>query len=345
MIGISVYLSDEAAEERILRASSLGINLAFTSLHIPEESAFSREHVGHLLSIFKSEGFEVFADVSKNTSSFLGLDSFEELKELGVTALRLDDGFTVEEMLALSQHFQIAINASTVGERELQEWTSSGLETGSMVAWHNFYPKPETGLDQDYYKKQQKLFEALDIPVYAFIPGDEEKRGPLYKGLPTLEDHRDQNPYWSAIQLRRWGVQGVFIGDPGCSQELLRKLMDYNQENVMELAYEGGGEIEGEYQLRPDPGRDVYRFLDTRASHDVPPSNTVERPRGTITQDNDLYGRYKGEMQIVRNDLEKNPAVNVVGRIREEDLGLLELLEPGQKIRLIRVIRGTDLRE
>ncbi|MGM0754169.1 MAG: MupG family TIM beta-alpha barrel fold protein [Bacillota bacterium] len=342
MIGISVYLSDEGAEDSILRASSLGIKLAFTSLHIPEESAYSREHVRHLLSTFQIEGFEVFADVSKNTPSFLGLDSFEELKGLGVTALRLDDGFTAEEMVALSHHFQIAINASTVGERELKNWIDSGLETGSMIAWHNFYPKPETGLEQAYFMKQQRLFKALDIPVYAFVPGDDEKRGPLYKGLPTLEDHRDQNPYVSAIELRQWGVQGVFIGDPGCSQELLRKLLDVDQENVLELVYEGGGEFEGEYQLRPDPGRDVYRLLDTRKSQDVPPSNTVKRPRGAITQDNDLYGRYKGEMQIARNDLEKNPAVNVIGIIRDEDLDLLELMDPGQKIRLM---RGTDLSE
>jgi uncharacterized protein len=340
MIGISVYLSDEGAEERILHASSSGIKLAFTSLHIPEESAYSREHVSHLLSIFKREGFEVFADVSKNTPSFLGLDSFEELKDLGVTALRLDDGFTTEEMMELSRHFQIAINASTVGARELQEWIDAGLETGSMIAWHNFYPKPETGLGKDYFLEQQKFYEIFAIPVYAFIPGDEEKRGPLYRGLPTLEGHRKQQPYTSAVQLSQWGVTGVFVGDPGCSQELLRKLADYDQGNVIELSYEGRGEIKGEYQLRPDPGRDVYRLLETRTNGDVPPSNTVERPRGTITQDNNLYGRYKGEMQIIRNDLEKNPAVNVVGRIREEDLDLLKLLEPGQKIRLI---RGTDL--
>jgi uncharacterized protein len=340
MIGISVYLSDEAAEERILRASLSGIKLAFTSLHIPEESAYNREHVSHLLSIFQREGFEVFADVSKNTPSFLGLDSFEELKDLGVTALRLDDGFTTEEMMELSQHFQIAINASTVGARELQEWIDAGLEKGSMIAWHNFYPKPETGLGKDYFLEQQKFYETFAIPVYAFIPGDEVKRGPLYRGLPTLEGHRKQQPYTSAVQLSQWGVTGVFVGDPGFSQELLRKLADYDQENVIELSYEGRGEIKGEYQLRPDPGRDVYRLLETRTNGDVPPSNTVERPRGTITRDNNLYGRYKGEMQIVRNDLEKNPAVNTVGRIREEDLDLLELLEPGQKIRLI---RGTDL--
>ncbi|QHE63253.1 DUF871 family protein [Rossellomorea vietnamensis] len=340
MIGISVYLSDEDAEERILRASSSGIKLAFTSLHIPEESDISPKRVRDLLSLFNREGFQVFADVSKKTPTMLGLHHFEELKELGVTALRLDDGFTTDEMLDLSLQFRIAINASTVGKKELQGWIESGLATKNMIAWHNFYPKPETGLDEEYFLKQQHLFDTLGIPVYVFIPGDEKKRGPLHLGLPTLEDHRDQSPYISAIQLKRWGVTGVFVGDPGCSGELLGKLVRFDQEEVIELSYSGSGEIEGEYVLRPDPGRDVFRLLDTRTDNGVPSLNTVERPRGTITRDNDLYGRYKGEMQIVRRDLEINPAVNVMGRVCVEDLPLLEWLQPSQKIRMV---RGTDL--
>ncbi|PFA67263.1 hypothetical protein CN378_10465 [Bacillus sp. AFS015802] len=334
MIGISVYLSDEDAEERILRASSSGVKLAFTSLHIPEESGVGPKRVGELLSLFKKEGFEVFADVSKRTPEKLGLHHFEELKGLGVTSLRLDDGFTTEEMLELSRHFRIAINASTVGERELQEWIDCGMETGDMIAWHNFYPKPETGLDQEYFLKQQDLYDRLGIPVYAFIPGDEKKRGPLHLGLPTLEDHRGQNPYVSAVQLKRWGVTGVFVGDPGCSGELLRKLHHFDQEDVIELLYKGSGEIEGEYQLRPDPGRDVLRLLDTRTKDEVPPLDTVERPRGSITRDNDLYGRYRGEVQIVRKDLMRDPAVNVLGNICFGPL--IDLVQPGQKIRFIK---------
>ena len=342
MIGISVYLSDEGAGESILQASLAGIKLAFTSLHIPEESGVSPERVGDLLSIFQKEGIEVFADVSKNTLAFLGLSRFEELKELGVSSLRLDDDFTIDEMLELSSEFRIAINASTVGGNELQGWIDSGLETGNMIAWHNFYPKPGTGLDQSYFLKQQNRFEALGIPVYAFIPGDEEKRGPLCKGLPTLEDHRLQPPYVSAIQLSHCGVAGVFVGDPGCSQELLRKLVEFDRDHVIELTYEGNGEIEGEYGLRPDPGRDAIRLGNTRASNSVAPSNTGERPRGSITRDNDLYGRYRGEMQLIRNDLKSDPAVNVVGRVCEDEVELIEMLEPGQRIRLR---RGTDLRE
>jgi uncharacterized protein len=340
MIGISVYLSDEDAEARILRASASGVKLAFTSLHIPEESGISTERVRGLLSLFKREGFQVFADVSKKTPAMLGLHQFEELKELGVTSLRLDDGFTTEEMLDLSRQFRIAINASTVGEKELKRWIDCGLETENMISWHNFYPKPETGLDQDYFLEQQNLYDTLGIPVYAFIPGDEKKRGPLHLGLPSLEDHRGQNPYVSAVQLKRWGVTGVFVGDPGCSEELLAKLVRFDQEEVIELSYSGSGEIEGEYGLRPDPGRDVFRLLDTRTDNGVTSLNTVKRPRGTITRDNDLYGRYKGEMQIVRRDLESNPAVNVMGKVCDEDLPLLEWFQPSQKLRMV---RGTDL--
>ncbi|TMU84262.1 DUF871 domain-containing protein [Bacillus sp. BHET2] len=336
MIGISVYLSDEGAEESIIRASLAGIKLAFTSLHIPEELGESPERVRGLLSLFKREGFEVFADVSKCTPVMLGLNHFEDLKELGVTSLRLDDGFSTDDMLELSHHFQIAINASTVGEKELQHWIKSGLATENIIAWHNFYPKPETGLDKDYFLEKQAIFDVLGIPVYAFIPGEENKRGPLNLGLPTLEDHRDQSPYVSAVQLKRWGVLGVFVGDPGCSKDLLLKLVRFDQKKMIELTYEGNAEIEGEYQLRPDSGRDVLRMLGTRTDSDVPPINSVERKKGTITQDNDLYGRYKGELQIVRQNLERNPAVNVVGRICTEHLSLIELFQPGQRISICR---------
>ena len=155
-----------------------------------------------------------------------------------------------------------------------------------------------------------------------------------------MEDHRGQNPYVSAVQLKRWGVSGVFTGDPGCSKELLQKLVSLDQDDVIELSYSGIGEIEGEYQLRPDPGKDVLRLLDTRTNGHVSPFNSVERPRGTITQDNDLYGRYRGERQIVRHDLDRNPAVNVMGRICKSDLPLIEFLQPSQKLLLV---RGTDL--
>ncbi|MFD6441888.1 DUF871 domain-containing protein, partial [Peribacillus sp. NPDC060186] len=72
----------------------------------------------------------------------------------------------------------------------------------------------------------------------------------------------------------------------------------------------------------------------TRVTTQVKPQNTVERSLGSITMDNDAYGRYRGEVQICRRDLEANHRVNVIGLVIEEDLPLLALLEPGQSVKI-----------
>jgi uncharacterized protein len=332
MIGLSVYLSDEFAEKQICRAAKLGIRNAFTSFHIPEESGILMDRARELLSLFNENDFDVYADVSHKTPEVLGVSSLEALRELGVKAIRLDDEFTSEEVVNLSKTFKLAINASTLSLKEVKEWLDLGLDPRNLIAWHNFYPRPETGLDYSSFIVQQKMFDELKIPVYAFIPGDREKRGPLYKGLPTLEDHRMKDPYLSAIELNSLGVDGIFIGDPDFSNELLGKLTRFDHEGVIELGYTGDAELKGDYQLRPDPGRDVLRLLDTRTKGNVAPSNTHERLRGAITQDNDEYGRYRGEIQLVKRNLKANSAVNVIGKINESDLPLLDLMNPGQKI-------------
>jgi hypothetical protein len=54
-----------------------------------------------------------------------------------------------------------------------------------------------------------------------------------------------------------------------------------------------------------------------------------------ITMDNDGYGRYRGEIQICRRDLEADERVNVIGHVSSEDLPLLNLAMPGQKVKLV----------
>ncbi|TKV17243.1 DUF871 domain-containing protein, partial [Citrobacter sp. TBCS-11] len=54
--------------------------------------------------------------------------------------------------------------------------------------------------------------------------------------------------------------------------------------------------------------------------------NTSERSRGSITIDNCDYGRYMGEIQIVKNDLAADEKVNVVGKIIAEDRPLITFI-------------------
>ncbi|MEH7249014.1 MupG family TIM beta-alpha barrel fold protein [Neobacillus niacini] len=333
MIGISFYLNDPLAEERIERAGKLGVKRAFTSLHIPEESGDLASRAMELLRCAKEAGIEVYADVSLKTPGHLGLESLFALKSLGVSGLRLDDFFEQELILKLAKEFKLALNASILFEEDIRALVDGGLKASQLMAWHNFYPRVETGLSDWFFQRQNELFEKYGIPVSAYIPGDGEKRGPLFEGLPTLEEHRELDPFVSALELFRFGVEDVYIGDQGVSEELLTKLIDFDLKGSIEIRIEGFQE--GEFKLRPDFSRDVLRFMDTRSVESVVPENTSERILGSITRDNDRYGRYRGEVQITLCDRPADDRVNVLGRVVEEDIVLLSYLRPGQRVKLV----------
>lgn len=335
MIGISFYLNDPKALERIALAGKMGVKRAFTSLHIPEESGDLAGRAKQLLLAAKEAGIEVYADVSLRTPAHLGLTSLVELRALGVSGLRLDDFFENETILALAKEFRLALNASILFEDDVRALLDGGLAASQLLAWHNFYPRQETGLAESFFYAQNELFGRYGIPVSAYIPGDGEKRGPLFEGLPTLEGHRYADPYLAALELFAAGVEDVYIGDPEVSVDLLERLIEFDSCRRVSIRVEGFEE--GEFRLRPDFSRDVLRLMDTRSVEAIAPANTCARPVGTVTRDNDRYGRYRGEVQITLHDLAADERVNVVGRVVEADLPLLSQLQPGQKIKLIQV--------
>lgn len=335
MIGISFYLNDKLAEERIIQAGKIGVKRAFTSLHIPEESGDLAARAKKLLQLSKDCGIEVFADVSYHTPGHLGLESLFDLKELGVTGLRLDDFFDHELILSLAKEFKLAVNASILYEEDLERLLASGLQATQLIGWHNFYPRVETGLSEDFFHQQNELFKSYNIPIFAYIPGAGEKRGPLFEGLPTLEKHREANSFLAALELFHAGVDEIYIGDPDHGNGLLKKLMKLVLENRVVLHAVGDSAATGEYHLRPDLSRDVLRFMNTRTSNSILPRNTVERIVGSVTMDNDKYGRYRGEIQITLRDLRADERVNVIGKINDEDIPLLRYLKPGMTVELL----------
>jgi uncharacterized protein len=335
LIGISFYLNDSFAEKRIERAGKMGVKRAFTSLHIPEESGDLANRAMVLLQCAKDLEIEVYADVSLKTPGHLGLASLFDLKSLGVSGLRLDDFFEPELILKLAEEFKLALNASILFEDDIRALLDGGLKASQLLAWHNFYPRMETGLSDWFFQRQNELFGKYELPVSAYIPGDGEKRGPLFEGLPTLEEHREMDPFLAALELFHYGVSDVYIGDPEVSEDLLRKLIDFDSNHAIEIRIEGFQE--GEFKLRPDFSRDVLRFMDTRSVESILPENTSERWLGSITRDNDAYGRYRGEIQISLCDLPADERVNVVGKVVEEDIVFLSYLKPGQKVKFIHV--------
>src|SRR5699024_8593239 len=96
------------------------------------------------------------------------------------------------------------------------------------------------------------------------------------------------------------------------------------------------------HQNRLDVARDVVRSEQSRAAHQnasIQPENTISRKKGSITIDNYLYGRYKGELQVVKQALIPDEKVNVIGHITNRDLPLLDFIQGGMTFKI------TDIEE
>lgn len=354
MLGISIYLSKEQKEKNhqlIQTAKAKGFQSIFTSLHIPEDDPSTYKELLQVLGQQAiNNGMELMADISPKSLAYLGLEysTVTELVNWGVSGLRIDYGISEKQIADLSQKMKIALNASTISEEFLKTLKHYGLRTENVEAWHNFYPRPETGLSKSYLREKNQWIKSFGITTMAFIPGDDEKRGPLFKGLPTLEKHREMNPLHAYIELTEsCYVDKVLVGDISSSKETMEKLsfakeyipLRYKTDIKDEILLKSVEEV---HTNREDPARDVIRSMESRlygrfGDKKLLPINTIERFRGSITIDNVLYGRYAGEMQITLSDLPSDAKVNVVGQVVDEDLSLLSFIGAGRKFKLKRV--------
>lgn len=340
--GISIYLSepDSLTKDWIQRAAKNGFQYIFTSLHIPEEEGFSFvEKVKWLGKTAQDVHMEVMADVSPASLERLSL-TFEELPQLkdwGISGVRMDYGFTAKQIAWLSHSLKIGLNASTVYEAQLVELLNEGLLPNQSEAWHNFYPKPFTGISKQALKDRNELFHRFGIRTMGFVPGDDRLRGPLHEGLPTIEDHRNIPPLEAALELRALDTDKICIGDPNLSEDTA-KGFSYLAEGTVPLyvSFNKGYEHfwNSIHTNRMDAAQYVIRSVESRGMDTVyePDSLSDEKfERGTITVDNKLYGRYAGELQICLETLPVSQKVNIAGHVKKESQSLLKWIGSGQK--------------
>lgn len=336
--------------ERYLElARTYGYTRLFTSLHIPEADAsvLVREFhkfVDHAVSL----GYSITADISPRACELLGakLSDFSTLKELGISAIRLDDGYSPGQVAGLSATggVDIEINASTVTPEVLRQIVAAGADLTRLRACHNYYPRPETGLSFALFAERSKLLRQYKIPVLAFVPSRSCPRGPVFAGLPTLEKHRQASAQSAAKELLYSQlVDGVLFGDPLAAEEELAAVAGIDP-SCVELQVDVEANVSAaeldilfaEHTNRVDPGEYVIRSQQARGlCREVIPvrASRMRRP-GAVTIDNQEYMRYMGEMQVVRSRLPADPRVNVVAHVVSDELFLLDYIEPGGRFRL-----------
>ena len=140
--------------------------IAFTSAHVPEEADASHRF-GDLVRKLKEAGYRVMCDIDDKTPAQFGLGDEEAfLKSFNLDWLRLDDGYTQEQLLDLVRKLPVALNASTIPESQKRELLKANPD---ILFVHNFYPKEDTGLDLETFQKFSAGVPAENLVV--FIPG------------------------------------------------------------------------------------------------------------------------------------------------------------------------------
>lgn len=342
-LGYSVYLSSFAAQQETLARAAGQDAMVFLSLHISEEFGDGYcQQAEALCAQLNAWQFRIIADVSTKTLAQFGEDCLLGLaKRLGIWALRIDYGFAEGDICALAAQMPVVLNASTTSGAAAARIAAAGAAAGNPVmAMHNFYPRPETGLDPAFLHSTTQELQAAGLKVLAFIPGDALRRAPLHCGLPTLEAHRDLRPSAAFADLTlHYGIDGVFLGDPAISAAEQAAIARYHAEDVLCIPCKlqaGSEALYGQvFTNRVDSPAWMVRFAESRVyscfGADVAPANTVARQRGSITLDNRRYGRYSGEVQLLRADFAADERVNVIGSVPEDAHLLMDCIANGAK--------------
>ena len=336
-LGFSVYVSHfEKQKSALEQLKGQGIPI-FTSLHMSEEMTQDYvDKVEVMCQWLADNDFYVIADVSPVTIEKFGEQSLNTLADrLHLSNIRLDYGFDLDT-IELDEALDLTFNASTVRETDKQ--------FSEALYMHNFYPRPETGLEPEQFVKMNQAIRAASGRLGAFITGDKELRGPIYEGLPTLESHRSQSPYAQYVDLvKRYDIDNIFVGDVRLSDEEINLILAYSRDGLVRLPVKFSEEnrylYDQPFTVRLDSPSTLIRVQESREyaqpGRTVSASHTTARTRGSVTLDNEGYKRYSGEVQITKKDYPADERVNVIGKIADNHLLLLDNLSNGDRFMFV----------
>lgn len=356
-IGISIYpeksnYSDDCLY--ITKAADLGYSRLFISLlEITGNQKEILDNFKKIIFFAKDKGLEVVLDV--NPSLFKQLDiSYSDLSffaQLGADAIRLDLGFSGVEEAQMTHNpydLKIEINMSH-GTNYLENIMTRRPRYNYLIGSHNFYPHKYTGLDYNYFVMCCEKFREQNVATACFINSHSATFGPwpMQEGICTLEHHRNLSLQTQAAQLLFSNlIDCVIIGNAYASDEELQilssvanmktlpiRIHTYNLSDIEHnILFANNHIYRGEispYMFRTkSDSRKLY------ADYEILPKNNVNIDRGDILIDNSLYMQYKGEMQIAKMPRQADKKVNVVGKIFEDDLILLDTLKPWDSFHL-----------
>lgn len=328
MIGFSLYFEEKIDFKKII-GNNKDFDLVFTSLHYPASDESYKEFL-KLYELCSANNIRICVDINNET-----LKTYPKLLEMGLI-LRLDFGFSFEEIAKLSKKTDLAINASTVTLGFLNELKKSNVNLEKITAIHNYYPLEYSGLAEDFFVSQNKMIKDFGMKVGAFLPGNGQLRGPVYKGLPTLEEDRYKNPYQVFVKLqRKFDLDLILLAEDTLNADK-EYIIKFAKQNILTLPATFKDEYKNLDGIKVRPDISDYLIRNERDKKEITPSNPQMIKRGDVVILNDLSGRYAGEIEIIKKDLNISQERNIIGRIDENYENIIDYIRGGDKIEFYR---------
>lgn len=352
-IGFSIYPTHAKLEqnlEYIDKANKYGFKRIFTCLlSVEGDKEKIIDEFKKAIAHANQYGMKVIADINPSVFKYLEV-SYEDLhifKDMGLYGIRLDNGFTGYEESIMSYNrdgLKIELNMSA-GTKYIDNIFSFQPNAENILGCHNFYPHRYSGIGYDHFMKCNEQFKKYNIGTAAFVSSKNANFGPwpVNEGLCTLEEHRNLPIQVQAKHLFSTNlIDDVIIANAFASEEELQALSkvdpykltfkieledeisDIERGIVLTKPHCNRGDI-SEYMIRSSKSRVEYD------GHGFKPFNARDIKRGDITIDNMLYKNYTGELQIALKDMKNFGNTNVVGRIDDDEIFLIDHVKPWQQ--------------
>ena len=350
---ISIYPNNDPdylkkCEEYISLAKQYSFQEIFTSIHLPEIDLDKQIEFLYQISILsKKYNMELIADIGgKSIKEIISNDYFlNKLKDTNLDYLRLDYGYDHDDISYLSKVLNnkgFVINASIYNKEDsIKEVEFIRSLYKEVKACHNFYPREESGIDKEFALSQKEIFNELSVPIYYCVPSQINPRGPIFKGLPTIESHRYKPIDLIMLELiNDYRADGIMLSDNFYRKEdfaIIDSICNKKEINITAVIVndEYSDIVYQTHEFRYDSNSNYLRSKSSRTmaekGKEIEPYNCTIRSVGSITIDNKNYQRYSGELQIVLNDNKADPRVNVVGYLQDVELEKLNYYRYGYK--------------
>ncbi len=357
--GISIYPEKSTKEELInyiIQAKESGFTRIFSCLlSATEKKEDLKDKFREINEFAHQKGFKVIVDVSPKVFdqleiSYKDLTFFHEIKADG---LRLDMGFTGnEEALMTFNPFNLKIEINmSMDTHTLDTIMDYQPNKYNLLGCHNFYPHRYSGLTEEFFERCTSRFNQYGLRTAVFVTSQNKNTfgpWPVTEGLPTLEIHRNLPLH---IQMKHYiaigNIDDIIISNCYPTKEELERvkkirkdLVSFNVKLVDDIP-----EIEKKIVLeelhfhRGDYSKAFLRSTQSRVKYKGCQFNLFHTPkkihRGDILIESSEYGHYAGELQIALMDMDNSGKTNVVGRIVEEEIFLLDYIKPWQKFILM----------